>query len=105
MPIVEDLKEEYAERATGLGRPGKGAVMSFVRQRKAGPRHRAWRLPDHRNRGSAQRRSEVWSRERLGLVGPIPQQGGRRLLQLVNRSRNGTRLMIRPRVFRTQDTV
>jgi uncharacterized protein YjlB len=33
MPIVENLKE-YAERATGLRRPGKRAVTSFVRQRK-----------------------------------------------------------------------
>ncbi|ABE64847.1 Cupin 2, conserved barrel (plasmid) [Nitrobacter hamburgensis X14] len=32
MPIVEDLKE-YAERATGLRRPGKRAVANFVRQR------------------------------------------------------------------------
>ncbi|WP_245269962.1 hypothetical protein [Nitrobacter hamburgensis] len=45
MPIVEDLKEEYAERATGLGRPGKGAVMSFVRQRKAGPLSKLWKRP------------------------------------------------------------
>jgi uncharacterized protein YjlB len=33
MPIAEDLKE-YAERATGLRRPGKRAVTNFVRQRK-----------------------------------------------------------------------
>ena len=33
MPIVENLKE-YAERATGLRRPGKRAVTNFVRQRK-----------------------------------------------------------------------
>jgi hypothetical protein len=36
MPIIEDLKE-YAERATGLRRPGKRAVKNFVRQRKPRP--------------------------------------------------------------------
>jgi uncharacterized protein YjlB len=33
MPILEDLKE-YAERATGLRRPGKGGASDFARARK-----------------------------------------------------------------------
>ena len=33
MPILEDLKE-YAERATGLRRPGKGEAPDFARARK-----------------------------------------------------------------------
>jgi hypothetical protein len=33
MPVIEDLKE-YAERAIGLRRPGKRAVVNFVWQRK-----------------------------------------------------------------------
>ncbi|MGZ3689140.1 MAG: cupin, partial [Bdellovibrionota bacterium] len=33
MPILEDLKE-YAERATGLRRPGKGDASDFARARK-----------------------------------------------------------------------
>ena len=33
MPIIEDLKE-YAERATGLRRPGKGEASDFARARK-----------------------------------------------------------------------
>ncbi len=33
MPIIEDLKE-YAERATGLRRPGKGEAPDFARARK-----------------------------------------------------------------------
>jgi hypothetical protein len=33
MPIIEDLKE-YAERATGLRRPGKGKAPDFARERK-----------------------------------------------------------------------
>jgi hypothetical protein len=33
MPIFEDLKE-YAERATGLRRPGKGEASDFARARK-----------------------------------------------------------------------
>jgi uncharacterized protein YjlB len=34
MPILEDLKE-YAERATGLRRPGKAKAPDFVRARKS----------------------------------------------------------------------
>jgi hypothetical protein len=33
MPIVEDVKE-HAERATGLGRPGKRKALNFVHARK-----------------------------------------------------------------------
>jgi len=33
MPILEDLKE-YAERATGIRRPGKRAALDLVRPRK-----------------------------------------------------------------------
>src|SRR5258708_40325345 len=33
MPILEDLKE-YAERATGLGRPGKRKASDLARARK-----------------------------------------------------------------------
>jgi uncharacterized protein YjlB len=41
MPILEDLKE-YAERATGLRRPGKGDASDFARARK----HHAVRFKD-----------------------------------------------------------
>jgi uncharacterized protein YjlB len=53
MPILEDLKE-YAERATGLRRPGKGEAPDFTRARKPHavrfkddglvPNHRRWPL-------------------------------------------------------------
>jgi uncharacterized protein YjlB len=36
MPILEDLKE-YAERATGLRRPGRGKVATLARPRKPHP--------------------------------------------------------------------
>jgi hypothetical protein len=36
MPILEDLKE-YAERATGLRRPGKQKAPDLVRARKPIP--------------------------------------------------------------------
>jgi hypothetical protein len=36
MPVLENLKE-YAERATGLGRPGKKNARHFTRSRKPTP--------------------------------------------------------------------
>ena len=36
MPILEDLKE-YAERATGLRRPGKRKARDFAQARKPSP--------------------------------------------------------------------
>jgi len=58
MPILEDLKE-YAERATGLRRPGKRDAPELVRARKPYavrfkddglvPNHPCWPLIIYRN--------------------------------------------------------
>src|ERR1700745_162196 len=57
MPILEDVKE-YAERATGLRRPGKRGALDLVRSRKPNtvrfkddgfiPNHPRWPLMSYR---------------------------------------------------------
>jgi hypothetical protein len=73
MPVLENLKE-YAERATGLGRPGKKNAQHFTRPRKS----RAVRFKDYVTTSCdrSARRHSLSCRLRLRLTRRIGVRGG-----------------------------